>query len=272
MIKFTSSDDLQSHSELHHIDTCARRACRREQVAGLVPVQQCRHLLTPQDQWQELYALQYPTSNRAAVLPPDISSTHMSNASQDMLNMSFDEFLVPMDELDVQSLPSSSAAPLNNTGSSQSMAFTAASSFMDVGTPSSRVPGSLSSSPLFRRSGNTAQATLEGEVQRLRERVQILEQRLSQPSEREQDLEMVLTNVWQALLRSGSADAQTESGVWRLVSRFASNILSTAAQSGHAAMAPPVPSMSTIPEAGWHHVNLPHDLANTGMYDNRAVE
>lgn len=69
--------------------------------------------------------------------------------------------------------------------------------------------------------------SLRDEAQSLRERIHILEQRVFQPTDREQDLEMVLGNVWQALVRSGSTDAQPDSPVWRLVARFASNVLST---------------------------------------------
>ena len=61
------------------------------------------------------------------------------------------------------------------------------------------------------------------ELQSLRRSVQLLEQRISQPTERESDLEMVLGNVWQALVRSGSRDAQPESPV----RRFARNVLSS---------------------------------------------
>lgn len=56
----------------------------------------------------------------------------------------------------------------------------------------------------------------------------LLEQCLSQPTDREQDLEMVLANVWQALVRTGSEESQLESPVWRLVRRFAGSVLITA--------------------------------------------
>ena len=105
--------------------------------------------------------------------------------------------------------------------------------------------------------------SFSSDLQILRQRVQLLEQRISQPTERESDLEMVLGNVWQALVRSGSTDAQPESPVWRLVRRFARNVLSTATRSSL-----PVPdgpnksdgaaiSMSTMYSEDW--TNLLND-------------
>ena len=64
-------------------------------------------------------------------------------------------------------------------------------------------------------------------MQMLRETIQLLEQRMSQPAERESNLEIVLGNMWQALARSGGTDARLDSPTWRLVVRFARNIIST---------------------------------------------
>jgi len=52
-----------------------------------------------------------------------------------------------------------------------------------------------------------------------------LEVQIAQLKQQEQDLEMVLGNVWQALVRSGSADARPASSLWKLVRRFASSVV-----------------------------------------------
>jgi hypothetical protein len=110
--------------------------------------------------------------------------------------------------------------------------------------------------------------TFLSDLQLLRQRVQLLEQRISQPFERESDLEMVLGNVWQALVRSGSSDAQPESPVWRLVRRFARNVLSTTTEStlpvqtNITGSGGPVNSTNTLNSEDW--MNLFDDVSMPG--------
>lgn len=62
-------------------------------------------------------------------------------------------------------------------------------------------------------------------IQSLRSRLEVLEQRITLPTDREQDLEMVLGNVWQALVRCQSRDTEPDSPLWKLVARFARSVL-----------------------------------------------
>lgn len=160
----------------------------------------CQCVTSSEEQWRELFRLQYPST---AI--PTIS-----------------------DEEPVQFVPTNDylQEESNNEDVGASGIFNlAVSSFVDdtvdIVEPSIEYPNA--------HGANTVQidGSFMNDIQSLRQRVQLLEQRFSQPTERESDLEMVLGNVWQALVRTGSSDAQPESPVWRLVRRFARNILST---------------------------------------------
>jgi hypothetical protein len=64
-------------------------------------------------------------------------------------------------------------------------------------------------------------------VQELNQKVFVLEQRLSaQPSRREQDLEIALGLVWQALADTGSPKAQPDSSLYKMMQRDAPSIVS----------------------------------------------
>lgn len=160
----------------------------------------CECITSSEEQWRELFRLQYPS--RAVPEAFDDESLEvvpLENGSQS--NFNFDEFTIP-GNLDL-----------------------AESVFVNYTNDTLETPA---------ESSNTASADaiqiggpVLSDLQVLRERVQLLEQRISQPTGRESDLEMVLGIVWQALVRSGSEDGQPESPVWRLVQRHARNVLST---------------------------------------------
>lgn len=70
---------------------------------------------------------------------------------------------------------------------------------------------------------------LSTEVRGLKEQIQVLETRArSNPTRREEDLEMTLSLVWEGLCRSGSREAQSEGPLWRVMRRNAPEILRNA--------------------------------------------
>lgn len=243
----------------------------RNIAAGQARPAECECILSPEDQWRQLFLLQYPereapdlasfsiqlTNESIASLDntdysryldhfnpgsvdyqlPELNGRGTENvASGDLVFSSIEPLRVPGENNGIPQFQGPSSGGLASLQVSESEHTTASNS-----NPDQIIPGPLDSTVAFR-----IDETFFSDVQSLRERVHLLEQRLSYPNEREQDLEMVLANVWQALVRTGSADAQPESPIWRLVRRFAGNTLSSVPANSSNAQ-PAVEQMSSLP-------------------------
>lgn len=158
----------------------------------------CKCITSPEQQWRELFRLQYPFET----IPDIFEDNRLDNVSVD----SAFPFAHELDAFAVSEWPD--------------LMFTD-NRLSDAGEQVIELPDNAAADTVH------VDRSFMNDMQAVRQRVQILEQRMSQPTERESDLEMVLGNVWQALVRSGSADALPDSPIWRLVQRFARNILST---------------------------------------------
>lgn len=253
--KFQDSEEQDLHAQENPCrKSCRNKRCTRHLPSNHVRESACECILSPEQQWRQLFLLQYPG------LPvPDLALFSSTNAAQEGTvsneNMTLDglwdelaaEFGLPssnvhrtndatsddtvynsIERMDIpgnDNLPNDTLTrPVNETTDPQQ-----ATSQLSATTHNP--PGESQTAPAQSSTTIQIDQTFFTEVQTLRQRVQLLEQRLSQPTDREQDLEMVLGNVWQALVRTGSADAQPESPVWRLVRRFAGSILSTVPRS-----------------------------------------
>lgn len=248
--------------------SCRNKRCTRHLPLGVARQAGCECVLAPEQQWRQLFRLQYPDlpvpelalfSSRGTtqvLLAPNDDMT--LDGFWDDLTVDFD--LLPSNQNvindatsdqtvrnSIERIDLSANANLSNSISAQTV-----NDHTDPLQTTLQPPGLIHTStdetrnaPRQPSTSVQIDETFFTEVQTLRQRVQLLEQRLSQPSEREQDLEMVLGNVWQALVRSRSADAQPESPVWRLVRRFAGSILSAVPRSStetQLAAAPTAPS------------------------------
>ena len=198
----------------------------------------CDCIMTTARQWDELFRLQYP---HQAVPEALGQSAAVAGSSDEGLN---DE--IASNELDVR----------NTTELTTDMPSLQEHTITD--SPSHWMEPSA---PLRHSvAAENIQIDLPSfiDVHTLRQQMYEQEQRISRQSERESDLEMVLGNVWQALVRSGSSDAQPDSPLWRLVARFAKNMLSTTSgssstsnqQAGSQLTEPPA-SIETLDWSSW---------------------
>ncbi|PPJ50070.1 hypothetical protein CBER1_05050 [Cercospora berteroae] len=162
----------------------------------------CQCITTADQQWQELYKLQYPM-HQAVTLHEALVSAE--GTATEPLHLPMEHSLTPAqdaEEIDWQ-LSDSGANFARGLGE-------VAADGQDLQPP---------------QEVHQLYANING----LQQQVLLLEQRvLSQPTAREEDLELTLGFVWQALCRSESVESQPETLIWRMISRHAPNVLSSA--------------------------------------------
>jgi hypothetical protein len=198
--KFQDCTSCDAHDQNPCAKSCSRRSCKRHVPRGVERLSTCECITSSEQQWNELFRLQYPFRAVPSVFEEEsLEIRPLEGGIQSTFN--FNEFAIPGN------------------------ADLAESTFVNYTTD--QVEPSIEPSNTVPADAVQIDASFVSNLLSLRQRVQLLEQRITQPTERESDLEMVLGNVWQALVRSGSSDAQPESPVWRLVRRFARNVLST---------------------------------------------
>ncbi|KAK4505478.1 hypothetical protein PRZ48_003441 [Zasmidium cellare] len=251
------AQDLHAH-ENPCLKSCRSKRCTRFLPAGTVREAACECIVSPEQQWRQLFLLQYPNlsvpdlaqfqsqtivqevdpvSDGMALdglwsdfasgfgLPPPEQEGMNDATSDDTVFNSIEMLDFPGGQVNTSN---GFAQPVNQNIDPQQFGLPLPGPSVVEANGASREPHDVPPPP---QPNIQIDENFFTEVQTLRERVVLLEQRLSQPSDREQDLEMVLGNVWQALVRTRSADAQPESPVWRLVRRFAGSILSTVPRS-----------------------------------------
>ena len=238
-----------AHNQHPCSKACPRRKCLRYIPPGAERPFPCRCVTTSEEKWRELFLLQYTYADVPDVFGQNnTSGTALGEASNEHFNFNTIDTDALFDTGTEQysvgnpTMPTTQATPLSALDHFASDTF---------------------SSP------NRVDAAL---VKALCERVQILEQRTSQPGQREWDLEMVVANVWQALVRSNSPEAQRNSAVWQVVARHAPKVLSPI--QSHNTVQPqdmnvrewPPSSTSSFPDVDWAHLRntagLPSSLRN----------
>lgn len=235
---------------------CSSRGCRRYQRQGLPRLRKCDDCVTDsQQQWWALYHLEYPS--RA------VSQEHQAASSAR-------NELVPAEDHElhhVAVIPVEDTAPWD----------LASAGFLDFPAD----PTQQSSISQLQQGDQMQDAQndepglpeLRAAVHTLRTGMRLLEQRHSEPSEREQDLEMVLGNIWQALQRCKCPQTQVEiqpdTPLWKLVRRFCPNVLSNAP-----AVEPILPQQQNLlADWGFSDTIEPASLtwnSTSGMGSNRA--
>ena len=165
--------------------------------------------------------MQYPD-----VYPPANAIEVAANTEESQL---VDDLPVPASFDPVVPGPLVEMVPLsqNADGDLHALDFDRLESGIDYDPTARLEPGPIHQKPADRSAFSDGTHDVAHLCTSLAQRVALLEQRAAQPTEREQDLEMVLENVWQALVRCNSVDAQPESALWKLVKRFARNVLTT---------------------------------------------
>lgn len=182
---------------------CANNLCRRHVPEMANRPRLCDCITTAEGQWQQLYRLQYPTYRS----PNTGQMTHysFSAGSRELYTSANTPFWSVRDAEDA------------NLSTSPTFTIVVAGDEHNGPSDSHReaVVAEMGTPQLFAHVRTLQQRTLQ------------LEQRLAaRPSQREDDLEITLANVWQAFRRTGSSEAQQDSPLWRLVRRHAPNVLS----------------------------------------------
>lgn len=160
----------------------------------------CVCVTTADQQWQELYRLQYPTH-----LPITLHEALASDQPDGIEPISMIRNDSPNsaqnpEEVDVLIAHSVASDPSGTTACSHNIPIPAAQDM----------------------------TKLHAEIHEMRQQMHRLEQLIvSKPTSREEDLELTLGIVWQAFCRTGSADSQPETPIWRLVRRNAPSVLSS---------------------------------------------
>jgi hypothetical protein len=218
--------------------SCSRKNCIRHVPRGVERPQTCNCITSPEQQWKELFRLQYPGATIPDVFD-DLSTGFIQPAAPLLDDPGFDFALPDIPE-----------------------AYLLDGFLDDVVEPTVETPNIALTDPV------QVDQSILLELQELRQTIQRLEQRINQPNERESDLEMVLGMVWQALVRSRSSETRPEAPLFRLVRRFACNILNTADSGQAPARASPERSAglsnstTTISSDDW--MNLFDDSAVAG--------
>lgn len=278
-------EDLEAEEIHNHEDPCIKacrnRRCSRYLPSGSTRTAHCDCIRSPEEQWRQLFLVQYPdmpvpelTLSRTQNTIEEAEPTSNETDFDSLWNGIMTEFQRPepgasrMNEHTSDGTVHDSIETIEASSNEIDIDNILAqldSDTIDLQFPEASATGAnhitsdeTTHNPTQPTLDMRIDETLFSDVQTLRQRVQLLEQRLSQPTDREQDLEMVLGNVWQALVRAGSADAQPESPVWRLVRRFAGGVLSTAPRPSHEAQPPAAQSP-------------PPQYANASMLDMRNL-
>lgn len=215
--RFEDIASLEAHDQTPCGKSCSRKSCKRHTPQHVERPSTCACITTPEQQWQELFRLQYPATASTHVFNDvEVQNVEASGTSRDVFD--FDDFTMP---------GVGEPAFLNNP-------------FADT------VLHSIEDSNFGSSGRKQSEASIWNEMQILRQSIQLLEQRAAHPSGRESDLEMVLGLVWQALVLSGSTETQPDSPLCRLVQRFAGNVFGTAT---YTTTSSGQPSMDTSNEA-----------------------
>lgn len=181
-----------SATQMRHFcfKACQNISCRRKVAVAPRPTAKCVCITTAEEQWAQLFLLQYPGRE----LPPNsIFDSDAYTAIPDAIGIS--------------------------DGTSSFITAT----IDDLSFQHHRSDQGDSSSSEATQSTSQDHDYLLAEIETLRQ--QLRQQQVHQRSPREDNLETTLGLVWQAFCRTGSAERCQDSMLWRLVKRDAPNVL-----------------------------------------------
>jgi hypothetical protein len=204
--RFSGPNELDAHPASSCIKACHRRSCRRHRPQGSQKSSNCECITSSTAQWRELFRLQHPDQD-----PPELARDSNNFGTTECAIEDLQPEQANNGQHVAQSIEPSNVAEPGQQPSDQLEDF-------DFDAFLSQPPPMPEPAP---------QVDPLAQMQVLREKVSLLEQRQSLPNEQEQELEMVLGIVWEALVRSKSTEAQPDTWLWKLVRRFAPKILRT---------------------------------------------
>lgn len=115
-----------------------------------------------------------------------------------------------------------------------------------------------------------SESDIREELQQMRSRLGLLEQRLRRPSQEQRKVEAVLRMVWKRLVTTGDAEAQPEADLWNLVASVTPNVISASAT----AAAPTQPFEPTTDAADFDVRELsgqPSNVVSSGVGKGKAA-